>query len=542
MSEVLEDRRFQEWLRRAVGEDRADELRKSLDEFAQREKPVITLFGAFDTGKSAIARRLLVDAGLDVPEWLTISARHETFESRHVEVDGYVLQDTPGISDPDVDLPTDLRAEVNTRQAMDAIALTDVACIVVNPQLPTGERDQLLALIEEGWIPGSLIVVISRFDDAGANPLYDLDGYRDRAANKVAELRRSLELDETIPIHVVVPDFEQVAGASSSPDPTVWDESRDFDGMSDLAAAFSHVATRDTRALRAAAVARFWASHVRRALLSSEAELEDLEAGLNHAEGLIKRRDIQISQLDVLDAAARVSIMGAVEDAINASVRRQSVSAEGIQSSVDHVLETWWLRECAALDKLASEAGVTFERQRERPGWQVLTQLFEPDAGPAAKDGQRKYAGRLGGVTDKVKSSFDAVKKLEEAAKETPKEASGGATKAVANASKSVPKVEVAVHALPTIVELAGFIEDIVQDKQAAKRRRERRDELQKQVRGIAQDAADQALVSWQHEVEATRATIAESVGIDDEQVDALKTSVDEVRATVVAGRRLMAI
>lgn len=138
MSEVLEDRRFQEWLRRAVGEDRADELRKSLDEFAQREKPVITLFGAFDTGKSAIARRLLVDAGLDVPEWLTISARHETFESRHVEVDGYVLQDTPGISDPDVDLPTDLRAEVNTRQAMDAIALTDVACIVVNPQLPTG--------------------------------------------------------------------------------------------------------------------------------------------------------------------------------------------------------------------------------------------------------------------------------------------------------------------------------------------------------------------------------------------------------------------
>ncbi|NYG55274.1 GTPase domain-containing protein [Nocardioides perillae] len=542
MSEVLEDRRFQEWLRRAVGEDRADELRKSLDEFAQREKPVITLFGAFDTGKSAIARRLLVDAGLDVPEWLTISARHETFESRHVEVDGYVLQDTPGISDPDVDLPTDLRAEVNTRQAMDAIALTDVACIVVNPQLPTGERDQLLALIEEGWIPGSLIVVISRFDDAGANPLYDLDGYRDRAANKVAELRRSLELDETIPIHVVVPDFEQVAGASSSPDPTVWDESRDFDGMSDLAAAFSHVATRDTRALRAAAVARFWASHVRRALLSSEAELEDLEAGLNHAEGLIKRRDIQISQLDVLDAAARVSIMGAVEDAINASVRRQSVSAEGIQSSVDHVLETWWLRECAALDKLASEAGVTFERQRERPGWQVLTQLFEPDAGPAAKDGQRKYAGRLGGVTDKVKSSFDAVKKLEEAAKETPKEASGGATKAVANASKSVPKVEVAVHALPAIVELAGLIEDIVQDKQAAKRRRERRDELHKQVRGIAQDAADQALVSWQHEVEATRATIAESVGIDDEQVDALKTSVDEVRATVVAGRRLMAI
>lgn len=542
MSEVPNVRRLQEWLRSVLGEDQADELGKSVDEFAQREMPVITLFGAFDTGKSAIARRLLVDGGLDVPGWLTISARHETFESRHVEVDGYVLQDTPGISDPEVDLPADLRAEVNTRQAMDAIALTDVACIVVNPQLPTGERDQLLALIKEGWIPGSLMVVISRFDDAGANPLYDLDGYRDRAANKVAELRRSLSLDDTIPVYVAVPDFEQVAGASSSPDPTVWDESRHFDGMSDLAAAFSHVATLDTEALRAAAVARFWTSHVRRALLSSEAELDDLEAGLTHAEGLMKRRDIQFSQLDVLDAAARVSIKGAVEDAINASVRRQLVTAEGIQSSVDHVLETWWLRECAALDKIASDAGVTFERQRERPGWQVLTQLFEADAGPVAKDGQRKYAGRLGGVTDKVKSSFDAVKKLQEAAKKTPKEAAGGATRAVADASKSVPKVEVAVHALPVVVELTGFIEDIVQDKQAAKSRRERRDQLQKQVRGIAQDAADQVLVSWRAEVEATRATIAESVGIDDDHVDALQSSVDEVRATVAAGQCLVAV
>src|SRR4051812_34108875 len=91
--------RAQEWLAEVVGAEALNDLASAWREFNDQSLTVVTLFGAYDTGKSAIVRRLLVDAGLSVPDWVTISARHETYEAGQVEVSGYILQDTPGISD-----------------------------------------------------------------------------------------------------------------------------------------------------------------------------------------------------------------------------------------------------------------------------------------------------------------------------------------------------------------------------------------------------------------------------------------------------------
>ena len=63
------------WLSEASGADEVEGLDSQWADFASNTQPVVTLFGAYDTGKSSIIRRLLVDSGKPIPEWLTVSAR-----------------------------------------------------------------------------------------------------------------------------------------------------------------------------------------------------------------------------------------------------------------------------------------------------------------------------------------------------------------------------------------------------------------------------------------------------------------------------------
>lgn len=96
------------------------------DAFQKRDRPVVTLFGSYDTGKSSLLRRLLVDSGRDVPDWLTISARHETFEVNDVEFGTCIVRDTPGF-----DVGASGVREQNSSRAMAAVGLTDVGIAVL---------------------------------------------------------------------------------------------------------------------------------------------------------------------------------------------------------------------------------------------------------------------------------------------------------------------------------------------------------------------------------------------------------------------------
>ena len=50
------------------------------NDFYQKEKPVVSIVGPYSAGKSSLIKRLLVQEGYNVPDWLTISGRRETFE------------------------------------------------------------------------------------------------------------------------------------------------------------------------------------------------------------------------------------------------------------------------------------------------------------------------------------------------------------------------------------------------------------------------------------------------------------------------------
>lgn len=524
----------QQWVREVAGDEAFREREAAWTAFERQTLPVVTLFGAYDTGKSAIVRRLLVDAGRQVPEWVTISARHETFEAGQVEMAGFVLQDSPGVSDRE----DDLRAVNNTRAAMRAVGLSDVVCIVVPSQLPTGERDLLLRILDQNWPTGSLRLIISKFDEAGGSPLYDLEGYKELAERKIAELRASLSLSADAPVHVVIPDFEQIAGSTPSPDASVWDESRPFDGMAQLAAALGEVRGDRLPEFRAAAATRYWLDQVGAFLEDATAELADLELALREAQILDKRRDLFLQELQSLDEAARVSIRGAAEEAIRSTMRRQSVDAKAIKSAVDQVLEQWWLRECAGLDRLLREAGAALDDQRERPGWHLLAEVFEPEPDEATRP--RLFTPKAEKVAEKAKTAADTIKNLKEAANKNTRRPAADAAAGAAG-TPPIPKIEIAAAALPVILELMGHLEDAWLEKKAKEARAERREQLNRDVTRIAHDAADQAIVAWDAQVEATRAAIGELTGLTSDDLAALTAQAEEARQLVSRGEEISA-
>lgn len=532
--------RARSWLEEFCPTEVFEGLVNEWELFAATARPVVTLFGAYDTGKSAIIRRLSVEQGLEVPEWVTISARHETFEVGAVEFRGIALRDTPGVAPG----AKDARAIANTAQAMAAAQLTDVLVVVMNPQLPTAERDLLLRVLASDWPSGSLLLLISRFDDAGVSPEYDLDGYHELAERKVKELRGSLALDAAIPVFVVAPDYQQAAGNQRQPDASTWDESRPWDGMGDLSDALGELAGAEFAALRSAAETRFWEGSVTAALDQARHELQELETATQAAKSLRARRDSFLAEVDGQERAARVSINGAVEEAIRSTMRRQNVDAAAIEAAVNQTLDAWWSAQRVAVDGILRDAQATMDVQRERPAWKSLENLYATDDGVKARDA-RKVTTRLGGLAEKAKDAVRAVDKLREEArkgvKERATEAADSAKGAVVKAPSNVPKVQVALAALPVVIELVGMVEDFVGDKQAAAARKRRRAELQDQVTAIATRAGEETMAHWAPHLEEVRARIAEMTGRGAEDAELLESLLVDARALVDRGEGVLA-
>lgn len=165
-----------------------DDVRRRWDAYAARDGVVVTFFGPYDSGKSSLLKRLLVDDGQSVPDWLTVSGRRETFEPHEAALRRVVVRDTPGIAGGN---------ELHDAVAKEALLLTDAIVLVLPPQLVTSDREFILAVLTGhrfGCPPTSaypergLAVVLSRMDEAGAMPRDDMAGYRALVQRKHEEL------------------------------------------------------------------------------------------------------------------------------------------------------------------------------------------------------------------------------------------------------------------------------------------------------------------------------------------------------------------
>lgn len=525
------------WISEASGDAGVAKFKATWEEFAAGAKPVVTLFGAYDTGKSSILRRLLVDTGQTIPEWLTVSARHETFEPRAVEVLGCIVRDTPGVS-PDGE---DARSQSNSTAARETLGVTDVLLLTLNPQLSTGEHPELVEVLARNWPAGSVWFAISRADEGGSDPMSDPEGFEAWSLRKREELAESLNSSGQNPVFVVVPDY------SGLEDPSLWEASRPWDGMDRLRAALDDLATEDVAPLRAAAETRFWDQAVQRLIADLRDDLEDLTTSRDAATASNRRRNAFLAQLDSLQSAAETALKGTIRNAVHQVLNGTATDATAIETAIEPELEQWWLTHQTALTRIRKDAIKEIEVQDGSRAWKKLERVYHaasPDSDDTGRD-TRKLTSFVTDFVERLKTSVDSIDELLRADQATKSPGTAAELLDGSSAFKDKPawneKLTLAAGISNAVLPLITMATEQLDERLDKERARKQRELLRSEVTQIAQDAARLAMQGFIPDIELLRAEIsARTAGR--ELVDSLGDAVTRVSDLVSRGEALLRV
>lgn len=523
------------WLHAVPGE-LDDVYEKRWEQFAQRTKPTVTLYGAYDTGKSSLARRLIIDADGHVPKWLTISARHETFEVNEVELSGCILRDTPGF----VLGASDVRADSNTELAADAVSLTDVGVVVLTPQLATAEFPALQQLVRSGWAAGSLWFVISRFDESGIDPEGDIEGYRELAQRKKGELRSALNLDPSVPVYVVCQDFAQMAGSDRNPDKHFWDESREWDGMEALEIAIAELGHSEWDSLRTEAGQRFWRQAVESTLRNLKDEVVKYEDRLQVCSKGLALRNSWLVQVDDLRVSAEAELRGRTSEITGEAVH-DSAAARLIGQTLKTTLDSWYRDQERKIDRLLQSVLSTAKTERSSPSWEQLRDFVksvraEQSKSPKGLPGEQLFTPAVEKVAKAVFSLFVEYQQL------------GGLKTATAGgtaAAKAAFNKKVAAGATIVVVEAVRVAEKLYNqkaaDQAAADDRDSERARVESELKIVGQKAATVALEALDLLLEDARESINSATADEADLLESMRRTVTELHGHISVGTALLA-
>ncbi|NKS36502.1 hypothetical protein GS488_12635 [Rhodococcus hoagii] len=523
----------QNWLKRLPGGSLAEQYADGWAPFATSDRPVVTLFGSYDTGKSSLLRRVLVDSGTQVPDWLTISARHETFEVNEVETAGYTIRDTPGF----VVGAADVRGQNNSQRAMAAMALTDIGIAVLTPQLATAERDLLQKVTAEGWPQGSLWFVISRFDEAGVDPEYDLDEYHELSARKVKELRDVFELSTDVPVFVVAQDPFQTAGPSTDIDRAEWDAYRGWDGMRDLTASLDAISLAPVTALRDAAGRRYWGGVLTDVLDELRGQLIEYRSSAEVAATGVARRDGWEDELDALDRAARANLDGLLLEAARQS--DAGLDTGYLQGAIPRQVEQWFTKYEGRLERLKQSIGKAVSRERARPSWDAFASLIasvDAESDVSVSEPREQIAPHV----EQIGKMLIGV--LKAADGQSSQQAKALAAKAASGAKAAgglTRHIGIAEAALPLAVHIAQWVDDSSADRvmQGSGQPTPTRDPRQ-----LVDSCTAHVAAIWQPFVDDVRDVIDSETADQVALHDSLRRLVEQLQESIAEGESLMVV
>ena len=515
--------------------DIGTELRAQWKALADQGKVVVTFFGPYDSGKSTLLKRLLVDDGRPVPDWLTISARPETFEQNMVEALDLMIRDTPGVAGGN---------ELHEAEADDALLNTDAVVVVLPPQLITGNQKAVSAITSvldgsrfncaptSAFAPGGLLIVVSRMDEAGAMPEIDLSGYEGLVERKRLELSKllaSAKVDESrISIHALVADPSGTVGNQHVSGPREYDAGRAWDGVAGFVASIRSLAGRKAE-LRLWSERRFLTSHLGTASRSLEENVRKTQLACEAAKNEVESHDLQTARLQALLGGARADLNHRVAEEVASACRRgdsdQQAALAILNERISASLDRWWNAQDAALQTIATEIDMEVSQRHNRPDWKAMFTEFNEE-GSASRDTGSASSGKRWKRDDILRMNKTLQKayreaipakldmSLEKARTELQRLTKAGSFQEYAKqAARRAGTLRDADHAeqarkalmldtgfavaVPAILEIASVIDDLRTDAKAAEERIAKRTELQTKVDKAARALADKTWKLW---------------------------------------------
>ncbi|MCX4546348.1 GTPase [Streptomyces sp. NBC_01565] len=526
-------------VQQAVATIHSEQMRQTAEEdwqaHARRASVVVAVHGPYDAGKSTLIKRLLVEDGTAVPQWLTVSGRKETTAASAADSLGITYVDTPGTAGGITE---------HDRQAADATTRTDALLLVITPQLLADDARWIRAFSTGTFYstgprtlfhPGALLLVIAQSDTAGVDPLDSPGGFRALCDRKRAELDRMLDLgdaDVRPRVHMVSADPYAQVGADPQPSRSDYADAADWDGLADLRADLAALGGR-LDALRAAGRIRYWSLLGKRAAEAAAREIAELEPVLEEARSRQARRALLLSKLETLVEAASVQLGLGIDGALHGIADLHGMSEAGLQAEarqrLTEYLESWYSTWDRKLKELATEADAEIDIERVRPAAkQFDTWIRDVADHTASPEGSPSLTKLTTGASSAVKAGFWMTHRmtLQKAKEELRKAADAGSVEtylASADAAfKTKQRLESARTWLPRAEFLAEFasvaagltplLQETLDKKLAAEQERKHNQELQSRIDAISAELREQVLddpvTGWKRAAEKVRERI----------------------------------
>ena len=552
-------------LKQSPAKEIVDEQESRWVDFSREPLARVAIFGACAAGKSSLLKRLLVEFGVDVPEWLLVAGQRQTFKVDRITLDGFVIVDTPGLSSGEGE---------HDELTLGALQLADAYLWVMPPQLMTADREFVIGLMSgkllspslpSRVVTGACLAAISRMDEAGADPEDDPAGYEARCMAKREELARALAehgVDSQLrSVHTVAADPYASVGDLPTPEkgdyfsPSGWS-----DGVDELIAALRAIPG-DSAQLRSLAGLRYTALSAQAVLDAMTPELHERRLGLKTCENEQKRIELQLAQVQAMLDEAQSSLEDLLEtEFLHAERGLRTVTREGIEKICrkgDEAVQRWRDRTAKELDGLVEQI---LGEVKERDASPAMDRFFrlagsefvEPGTGaevrrvigvlkkvtPAVRNGVRDYAeAKLG------KSLKQVAAQLKQASRAREGLAKGREAAEAARLLKIDAVLSITDVVLDNAGELIGDLERELAEQHHAKLRREFVAKLEAETDHVVNEEMESLRLAASRAITATleerRRTFAESEKVLMAQVAELERAQDAIRQQLGQVREL---
>jgi len=500
-----------------TGDDRLRQAVEDWQQHARRTSVVVAVHGPYDSGKSTLIKRILVEDGTSVPDWLTVSGRRETLSVSPVASQGIIYVDTPGTAggNPEHDAV-----------AAEAVRTADVVMLVITPQMLAEDAKWIRSFAAGTYysmIPlplfpdGSLFLVIAQSDTAGVDPVDSADGFRALCGSKRQELDEMLALgqgESRLNIHIVSADpFGRVA-ANPAPLPGDY-AAADWDGMIELRADLG--ASRDRLdELRVAGKIRYWCLLGKKTVEAAGEEIAELKPVLEEAQSRRAHRSQLETSLAALNEAAIADLQVGLADELGGLVSMAGTDDSGLmveaERRLQERLESWYATYTRKMGELAAEVDAELDIERVRPASQQFDAwVCDLATVPRAREQSGSNVPNLGESTGLVfkgafwmkygmslgraKDELEKVGKAESVTKYLEsKDAAITTEGAVKTIKKRLPQVEAASTIATVVVEYAPLAFTAIRDHRANAKERKRREDLQARITKVVDGLEERIL------------------------------------------------
>jgi hypothetical protein len=508
--------------------DVCSELRAEWGARQNIEQLSVVFFGPYDSGKSSLLKRLLVDSGHSIPEGLTISARRETFEICETQIEGLTLRDTPGIAGGN---------SVHQQVALESLLSSDVIVVILPFQGVTSEKELLLSIMHGKWFgcapsfayaPRGCAVVLSRMDEAGVDPRVSPREYMALVDRKAVELRSFLSdaPENLISIHAVCADPGQLIGNAKPEGRHEYDAGREWDGVSQFFDFLKGLRDRKEE-LRRHSEVRFLGFKMVELLEELQGMAANTESGFREWQHEALAHRLSIERLNALLNSAKADLSRYIEEEIASAARRGATDAKNLKKeltvNLDSAFHRWADNHEAALQKFLSETDSECQRRWGRPSFEKLMKSLSEDSTNAdpsnkiSKDGGRRAP--YSKIMNALHKGFKEIQELrvgmplEKAAAEVQRLKSAGSFEKYLSQIKGVPLLKDRKHAevvekavkatkfldiaVPVLLELGPLLLEFIGDERAAKKRRAQREKIRSQITDYAANFEKEAWRQW---------------------------------------------